>query len=103
LNIFFGGIEMKKLSKIIAIAVSLMLIVAMVAACADEEPAAADDEGIRVALVAHGPESIQFDGSLMKAHGGASLSFLKVKDLIQPQMQTFSKHMLLRMTHALTL
>jgi len=107
---------MKKPSKILALVLALMLVVAMVAACAEEAPPVADDPvvdepvaddpvvedeeepappaddepvvedtaddvDLHVALVAHGPESIQFDGSFNEGAWWGIVEFLEGQGL----------------------
>jgi len=64
------------MKKLLAVLIACTMIFVLVAACAtDDTPAAGDDE-IRIALVAHGPESIQFDGSFNEGSWSGILEFL---------------------------
>ena len=74
------------MKKLLAILLICAMAVALVAACADDTPdtpdtPAATDAGIRVALVAHGPESIQFDGSFNEGSWNGILDFMSQQGL----------------------
>ncbi|MCL2663717.1 MAG: BMP family ABC transporter substrate-binding protein [Oscillospiraceae bacterium] len=70
------------MKKILALVLAAIFLTAMVAACADGNGAGSDaSDDIKVALVAHGPESIQFDGSFNEGSWNGILSFLRDQGL----------------------
>ena len=70
----------ENMKKLLALTIVLAMIFVFAAACADGG-AGSQDDVLRVALVAHGPESIQFDGSFNEGAWNGILSFLRTQGL----------------------
>jgi len=68
------------MKKILALVLAAIFLTAMVAACADGGGADASDE-IKIALVGHGPASLQFDGSFNEGAWMGILEFLNARGL----------------------
>ena len=69
---------MKKVMKIIISITLLLAMTAMFAACGSDEP---EDQGVRIALVAHSPDSILNDGSFNQGAWDGINRFIDTNDL----------------------
>jgi len=91
------------MKKLLAILLACVMLLVFIAACTDDTPAANDPpavddtveqdddydyelngielEDLRIALVAHGPESIQFDGSFNEGAWNGIVQFLEARSL----------------------